>query len=191
MGKIDRKEPDLYRTLTTGKALCEVPVSNLAVHEACAERSPDVLVMSIKISFRLARIHSSFSPHLMHLLTLFVLLLSHNKKAFHSLRVLAVMKMVTWNDKMPLQPFRSRVRHFSCWTVQHHNSPVDSARELLKPSTDSGSLLVADLLTFVKFWISFFCRRHIWGRFLHFWPRSLGPGRQPNEPFLAQVFFGN
>jgi len=39
-------------------------------------------------------------------------------------------------------PFQSRMRHFSCRTLQSYNSPVDWARELFKPSTDSASLVV-------------------------------------------------
>ena len=39
------------------------------------------------------------------------------------------------------QPFKSRVRHSSCWNLQHRNSPAVWARELFKLSTDSGSLV--------------------------------------------------
>ena len=38
--------------------------------------------------------------------------------------------------------FKSRVRHFFGWTLQHPNSPADWASELFKASTDLGSLVV-------------------------------------------------
>jgi len=41
-----------------------------------------------------------------------------------------------------VQPFQSRVRHFSCRVLKSYNSPGDWARELFIPSTDSASLVV-------------------------------------------------
>jgi len=64
---------------------------------------------------------------------------------------------------------------------------VDWARELYKSYTDSGSL---GILKKFKFCVWVVCWwRHNGGVFASFWPRLIGPGRQPNEPFfLAKVF---
>jgi len=56
---------------------------------------------------------------------------------------------------LPSLPFKSRVRHFSCRTLQSHNSLGDWARELIKPSTVSASLVVEIDKTNFRFWWGF------------------------------------
>jgi len=73
-------------------------------------------------------------------------------------------------------------------SISGNNSPA--SRELFKPFTDLGSLLIPikNILSF-GFGV-FWGWRYKWGSSCVFWPRSPGPGPQPNEPFLAQMFFG-
>ena len=53
-----------------------------------------------------------------------------------------------------------------CATLQPYNSPVDCARELLKPSKDSSKSSSLQWKRNFLIWVSFFCEwRHQWSRF--------------------------
>ena len=79
---------------------------------------------------------------------------------------------------------KSRVRHFSCKTLQSYNSPGDCARELFKPSTDSESLVVKIETKNFGFGGVFWRRRHKEDIFWKSRPHLVGPGPQPIDPFL-------
>ena len=53
-------------------------------------------------------------------------------------------------------PFKSQENHVSCRALQSYNSPGDWARELFKPSKDSGSLVVKIEKKCFHFWWGFF-----------------------------------
>jgi len=93
--------------------------------------------------------------------------------------VLFILIIITW-----LKPFKSRVRHFSCRTLQSYNSPDDWARELFKPSTDWASLVVEIEKNNFQFRRGVFWRwRHKVGMFWKSRPPLAGPGPQPIDPF--------
>ena len=81
--------------------------------------------------------------------------------------------------------FNDHARHLIAAPFFGHKLPAARARELLKPSTDSASLLVD-----VKFNVYHFGLRFSGGNvtsrgvFVLFWPSLPGPGRCPNGPFL-------
>jgi len=83
-----------------------------------------------------------------------------------------------WGWKGFKSPFKSRVRHFSCRTLQSYNSPGDWARELFKPSTDSASLVVKIEKNNFLFRWGFsegdVTKRTCFGKVGHPWP-ALGP----------------
>ena len=87
---------------------------------------------------------------------------------------------------LSINPFKSRVRHFSCRALQSYNLPGDWARELFKPSTDLASLVV-EIEKKTIFWFrwGFFWRwRQKEGMFWKSWPPLAGPGLQPIDPFF-------
>jgi len=80
-------------------------------------------------------------------------------------------------------------RHF-CPSLQRHDSPTDSARELFRPSRDSANLLVkiGRKIFVLGLWfpVGVFTSG---GVFSSFWPTSPDPGRQTNETiFWLKVF---
>ena len=81
--------------------------------------------------------------------------------------------------------FKSRVRHFSCRTLQTYNSPGDWAKELFKPSTDSASLVVKiEKNNFLFRWGVFWRWRHKEDMFWKSRPSLVCPGPQPIGPFF-------
>jgi len=84
--------------------------------------------------------------------------------------------------RTPIYPFKSRENHVSCRDLKSYNSPGDWARELLKPSTDSASLVVEIEKKNFSFSVgNFRGERHKWGCF---WLPLPGPGPQPIGPLL-------
>jgi len=68
-------------------------------------------------------------------------------------------------------------------SLQRHNSPANSVRELFKSSTDSASLLVSIEKKSISFGLGVLLgERHKVGVFLKFLPTLNGPGRQTNAP---------
>jgi len=70
-------------------------------------------------------------------------------------------------------------------SLQLHNSAVDCAREMFKPSEDTVSLVVCNEKKVKVLGFCGWC--HKWGRFRPFWLRSLGPG--PQEVSISEDFF--
>jgi len=72
-------------------------------------------------------------------------------------------------------------------SLQRHNSPADSVRELLKSSTDSASLLVS-----IKKYICFGLGVLLWGRhkvrFYLIFDRFIWSWPQSNEPYFGSIF---
>ena len=81
-----------------------------------------------------------------------------------------------------------RFTHF--WpSLQRHNWPTNSAREVFISSTDSVSLLVSIKKNISFGWGVFFEGRHKVRLFFEFWPNLTGPGRQSNEPKFYRKHF--
>ena len=88
--------------------------------------------------------------------------------------------------------FKSRLRHFSCRTLQSYNSPGDWARELFRPSTDSASLVVEIEKNNFRFrWRFFWRRRHKEDMFWKSRPLLAGPGPQPIDKSIIWPFRSN
>jgi len=81
------------------------------------------------------------------------------------------------------------LNHYFYTTLQLHNSPVDCARQLFKPSKDAASLWACNEKKF-DFWVfSFFVSDLISGVDIWpFWLRLPGPGHQPQEEVFCSSF---
>ena len=94
------------------------------------------------------------------------------------------------NSLVTLTPFTDRKVTIVAMTLSSHNLSTGRARELFKPSTDSGSLLLSILKILEVLDLSFCGWRHNGGRFTHFWPKLPGPGANLTSQFLGQICFG-
>jgi len=74
-------------------------------------------------------------------------------------------------------PFADRKKWYIVSEYFIHKSPVNRAREVFKPSTDSGSPLVS------IYW-GFLLVTPQWVHVFPFWRQLSGPVRQANEPFF-------